>query len=52
MGLSRKEYWSELTFPLSGDLLDPGIEPHLLRFLDQIRGHTEPDGGNSSDKDG
>ena len=26
MGLSRQEYWSGLTFPPSGDLLDPGIE--------------------------
>ena len=22
-----QEYWSELTFPSSGDLSDPGIEP-------------------------
>ena len=26
LGLSRQEYWSGLTFPPSGDLLDPGIE--------------------------
>ena len=26
MGFSRKEYWSELPFPPSGDLPDPGIE--------------------------
>ena len=30
MGLSRQEYWSGLTFPPSGDLLDPGIEPATL----------------------
>ena len=24
----RQEYWSELPFPTSGDLLDPEIEPH------------------------
>ena len=27
MGFSRQEYWSELPFPSSGDLLNPGIEP-------------------------
>ena len=27
MGFSRQEYWSGLTFPSSGDLPDPGIEP-------------------------
>ena len=27
MGFSRQEYWSGLTFPSSGDLLDPGIKP-------------------------
>ena len=27
MGLSRQEYWSGLTFPSPGDLLEPGIEP-------------------------
>ena len=26
MGFSRQEYWSELPFPLSGDLPDPGVE--------------------------
>ena len=30
MGLSRQEYWTELPFPLSGDLPDPGIEPVSL----------------------
>ena len=27
MGFSRKEYWSVLPFPPSGDLLDPWMEP-------------------------
>ena len=27
MGFSRKEYWSGLPFPSSGDLPDPGIKP-------------------------
>ena len=26
-GFSRQEYWSELPFPFSEDLSDPGIEP-------------------------
>ena len=27
MGFSRQEYWSGMTFPSPGDLLNPGIEP-------------------------
>ena len=27
MGFPRQEYWSGLSFPLPGDLLNPGIEP-------------------------
>ena len=27
MGFSRQEYWSGLSFPLPGDLPDPGIKP-------------------------
>ena len=27
MGFSRQEYWSELPFPPSGNLPDPGTEP-------------------------
>ena len=27
VGLSRQEYWSGLSFPLPGDIPDPGIEP-------------------------
>ena len=30
MGFLRQEYWSELPFPPSGDLPDPGINPHFL----------------------
>ena len=33
MGFSRQEYWSGLPFPLSGDLLDPGIEPESPALL-------------------
>ena len=29
MGFSRKEYWSGLPFPSSGDPPNPGIEPGL-----------------------
>ena len=27
MGFPRQEYWSGLSFPSPGDLLDPGIKP-------------------------
>ena len=27
MGFPRQEYWSGLSFPVPGDLPDPGIEP-------------------------
>ena len=30
MGFSRKEYWSELLFPLPGHLPDPGMKPTSL----------------------
>ena len=30
MEFSRQEYWSGLTFPTPGDLLDPGIGPMSL----------------------
>ena len=29
MGFFKQEYWSGLSFPSSGDLLGPGIEPGL-----------------------
>ena len=28
----RQEYWSELPFPSSGDIPDPGIEPASSEF--------------------
>ena len=33
MGFSRQEYWSGLPFSSPEDLPDPGIKPHLFRFL-------------------
>ena len=30
MGFSRQEYWSELSFPSTGDLPNPGIKPMSL----------------------
>ena len=30
LGFSRQEYWSGVSFPTSGDLPDPGIEPTSL----------------------
>ena len=30
MGFPRQEYWSRLTFPFPGDLLDPRIKPTTL----------------------
>ena len=30
MGFPRQEYWSGLTFPLPGDLPDPGMKPASL----------------------
>ena len=33
MEFSRQEYWSGLSFPLPGDLPNPGIEPAFLHFL-------------------
>jgi len=32
MEFSREEYWSELPFPSSGDLPDPGIKPRSPAF--------------------
>ena len=33
MGFPRLEYWSGVAFLPQGDLLDPGVNPHLLRLL-------------------
>ena len=33
LGFSRQEYWSGLSFPSPGDLLDPGIKPASLASL-------------------
>ena len=33
MGFYRQEYWSGVPFPSPGDLLDPGLNPHLLPAL-------------------
>ena len=30
MGFSRQEYWRGLSFPSTGNLLDPGIEPTCI----------------------
>ena len=30
MGFTRQEYWSGLTFPTPGDLLEPGMDPKSL----------------------
>ena len=43
MGFSRQEYWSELPFPSSRDLLDPGIEPSS-RVLQSDSLPSEPPG--------
>ena len=32
-GISRQEYWSGLSFPPSGDLLNPGIKPMSLGLV-------------------
>ena len=32
-GFSGQEYWSGVPFPSPGDLLDPGLNPHLLPAL-------------------
>ena len=43
MGFPRQEYWSGLTFPSSGDLSDPGIEPMSLALEGRFF-TTEPPG--------
>ena len=47
MGFPRHEYWSELTFPSSGDLPDSGIEP-VSPALEGRFFATEPLGMNTS----
>ena len=46
MGFSRQEYWSGLSFPLPGDLPDPGIKPESLVSFALACGvfSTEPPG--------
>ena len=46
MGFFRKKYWSELSFPLLGDLPNPGIKLASPEFLALARGFltTEPPG--------
>ena len=43
MEFIRQGYWSELPFPLPGDLLDPGIEPVSLVLAGRFF-TTEPSG--------
>ena len=44
MGFPRQEYWSGLSFPVPGDLPDPGIEPMSPAFPTLTGGlfNTEP----------
>ena len=46
MGFSRQEYWSGLSFPSSGDLPNPGIEPRSPR----LQADALPDSGTSENK--
>ena len=41
MGFPRKEYWSGLPFPPSGDLPNSGIEPASLALVGRLF-NTEP----------
>ena len=43
MGFPRKKYWNGLSFPSSGDLLDPGIEPTSPALTGRFS-TTEPPG--------
>ena len=43
MAFSRREYWSRLPFPSSGDLPDPGIEPESPALAGRFF-TTEPPG--------
>ena len=42
MDLFRQEYWSWYTFPLPGDLLEPGIDPGSPLQVDSLL--SEPPG--------
>ena len=42
MGFSRQEYWSGLPRPVSGDLLDPVIEPISLSLQHWQAGFLPP----------
>ena len=55
MGFPRQEYWSELPFPPSGDLPDPGIEPTSPVLADRFftasatwEASTDHEQGNNS----
>ena len=39
VGFPRQEYWSELSFPLPGDLPDPGKQTHISVIGRQILYH-------------
>ena len=42
MGFSRQEHWSDLPFPSSGDLPDPGIKPPFSAALALQAGSLVP----------
>ena len=42
MGFSRQEYWSGLSFPSTGELPDPGIEPASLASPAHTKHLTSP----------
>ena len=50
MGLSRQEYWSGLSFPLLGDLLNPGVKPVFSALAGRLF-TTEPRGKPKQCKD-
>ena len=48
MGFSRQAYWTGLSFPSPGDLLDPGIEPASPELAGRFF-TTEPPGNPLAD---
>ena len=38
MEFSSQEYWSGFPLPTPGDLLDPGVDPHLLASPQYVDG--------------